>query len=178
MELYRHNQNAEFAGELFHPYIHMVYGICYKYLEDYDEASDALMQIFENMLQDLLQHEIKDFKNWLYMVSKNHCLKVIRRRKQHQRFIKSRNQTVSIMETEDQMALWIDGTEKYKEDELKKAISELKPKQKQCIEMFYMEGKSYKEIVEKTGFDLKEVKSYIQNGKRNLSIKLEHLKDL
>ena len=48
----------------------------------------------------------------------------------------------------------------------------LNPEQKQTVELFYLQEKSYKEIVDQTGFSMNDVKSYIQNGKRNLKIML------
>jgi RNA polymerase sigma factor (sigma-70 family) len=53
---------------------------------------------------------------------------------------------------------------------LKKCIDQLKDEQKECIKLFYLEEKCYQEIAESTSYELKKVKSYIQNGKRNLRI--------
>ena len=51
---------------------------------------------------------------------------------------------------------------------LKEGIGELKDEQRECIELFYLKECSYAEVASMTGFSLKEVKSHIQNGKRNL----------
>ena len=56
---------------------------------------------------------------------------------------------------------------------LEKCIEELQDEQKQCVELFYIRKKPYQTIVESTGFEMKKVKSYIQNGKRNLKICME-----
>lgn len=58
-------------------------------------------------------------------------------------------------------------------DALEIALKELKADQKTCVELFYLKHMSYGDIVDVTGYDLKKVKSYIQNGKRNLKLKLE-----
>jgi len=56
---------------------------------------------------------------------------------------------------------------------LKEAMTSLNREQGLCVTLFYLEEKSYKEVVEITGFSSNQVKSYIQNGKRNLKLYLE-----
>jgi RNA polymerase sigma-70 factor (ECF subfamily) len=58
-------------------------------------------------------------------------------------------------------------------DLLEEAIQELSEEQKLCVNLFYLQKKSYQQITDRTGFTLMQVKSYIQNGKRNLKIILE-----
>lgn len=166
-------------GRLFDPYVHLVFGVCMKYLGNEDESKDAVMQIFENILKDLRTHNIENFKNWLYRVSKNHCLKIIRRRKQDKRYvdITKYESPNKFMDFENQVAQHIDGTELKRTQYLKDAISNLKEDQRKCIELFYFEDKSYKDIVDITGFPMSKVKSYVQNGKRNLYLKLSKLKE-
>jgi len=175
---YQNSGIVSIPGILFDPYVHLVFGICMKYLEDEDESKDAVMHIFENVVKDLKTHNIDNFKNWLYKVSKNHCLKVIRRRKQDKRYFDITKGEVSpnFMDFEDRMSLLIDGDETKKKSYLNDAIEGLSDDQKKCILLFYFEDKSYKEIVDITGFPLSKVKSYVQNGKRNLYNKLRKYK--
>jgi len=56
--------------------------------------------------------------------------------------------------------------------QLPNAISNLNTEQRLCINLFYLKEKCYEEISMQTGYSLKQVKSYIQNGKRNLKIYL------
>ncbi len=174
---YRESENIAFIGELFDPYIHLIYGLCMKYLKNEEESNDAVMQIFENSLNDLKTQEIKNFKNWIYIVSKNYCLKIIRRQKQNLKYIDASkaNNSIRFMEIEDDLNLIIDDTLNKKNEALYNAIKQLKGPQRECIELFYLQEKSYKEVVEITGFEMKKVKSYVQNGKRNLRIKLNDL---
>ena len=67
----------------------------------------------------------------------------------------------------------IDREEHSLEEALKECIEQLKAEQKQCIEMFYYQKQCYQEIAEQLGMNEKKVKSYLQNGKRNLKICLE-----
>jgi len=172
---YRETGDPAFVGELFDPYVHLVFGLCMKYLHDEDDSKDAVMQIFENILRDLKSHDVRSFKSWLYMVSKNHCLKQKRREKQNQKYVDAGKAEKSLpdMEIEAALAHTIDQVDRKKNDALHRAVEQLKGPQQQCIELVYLQEKSYKEVVEMTGFEMKKVKSYVQNGKRNLKIMLK-----
>ena len=172
---YKNTENKLFIGILYKRYSHLVLGLSLKYLKNEDEAKDAVMQIFEKLFKDLLKHQVEFFKSWLYTYSKNFCLMIIRTRQSKlKKEIELENNADLFMETESGLHL-----NKAEEKEkqfvaLENAINDLKDEQKKCIDLFYLKEKSYVEIVEITGFSINEVKSYIQNGKRNLKIKLEN----
>lgn len=174
IRLYRRTGDSAYAGDLYERYVHLVYGVCMKYLKNEEDSKDAVMQIFEKLLIELKIHEVSNFKSWLHVLAKNHCLMWLRSaRVRHEKSILS-YEVSDDMETGDRLHL---GSE---EDNLEgnlalleKGIQVLPAEQKQCIELFYLQQKCYKEIAELTGYDLKKVKSYIQNGKRNLKIYLE-----
>lgn len=166
---YKKNEDNSFIGILYERYAHLVLGLCIKYLEDEEEAHDAVNNIFEKLMIDLKKHEINHFKSWLYMVSKNHCLMIIRQKKSlHQK--EEIRQTFTLQSQ-------IPEEEKIEQEVkllvLEEAIQQLKEEQKICIEMFYIKEMSYRQIEELTDFTGKQVKSYIQNGKRNLKILLK-----
>lgn len=171
---YKATKNNVFVGILYKRYSHLVLGLSLKYLKDVDEAKDAVMQIFEKLLSDLLKHNIEYFKSWLYTLSKNHCLMILRTKQSRlKKEIDLQVNADSFMETESSLH---PNTSEEKEKQytlLEKAIDELNEDQKKCIELFYLKEKSYNQIVDLTGYSLNEVKSFIQNGKRNLKIKLE-----
>lgn len=172
---YKNTENKLFIGILYKRYSHLVLGLSLKYLKNEDEAKDAVMQIFEKLFKDLLKHQVEFFKSWLYTYSKNFCLMIIRTRQSKlKKEIELENNADLFMETESGLHL-----NKAEEKEkqfvaLENAINDLKDEQKKCIDLFYLKEKSYVEIAEITGFTINEVKSYIQNGKRNLKIKLEN----
>ncbi|MBI3520496.1 MAG: sigma-70 family RNA polymerase sigma factor [Bacteroidetes bacterium] len=171
---YKNSQNNVLVGVLYKRYAHLVLGLSLKYLKDEDEAKDAVMQIFEKLLSDLLKHNIDYFKSWLYTMSKNHCLMIIRSKQSRlKKEIDLQIHADSFMETETDLHLNKTGEKEKQYTLLEKAINELNEDQKRCIELFYLKEKSYNEIVEITGYSMNEVKSFIQNGKRNLKIKLE-----
>jgi len=161
------------VGLLYERYGHLVLGLCIKYLKNKDEAQDAVIQIFTGLLKDLKKHKIEFFKSWLYVYSKNFCLMELRKR---QSMLKKELELIDnahlIMDYSNPEHL----NEKEKQISImEQALELLNIEQKKCIDLFYLKNKSYVEIVDITGFTANEVKSHIQNGKRNLKIKMEIL---
>lgn len=164
--------SLDVLGELYARYMHLVYGVALKYLGDRNDAQDAVMQIFEKLITDLPRHEVQNFKSWLYVLTKNHCLMEIRSRKSAGNRLEGLKIEQEFMESEDEMHP-IDREDRSMEDALKECMEKLKAEQKQCIELFYYQKLCYQEIAEKLHLEEKKVKSHLQNGKRNLKICLE-----
>ena len=173
VNLYKQSFNTEIIGELYKRYNHIVYGVALKYLKDTDFAQDALLDIFNKLFEQLIKYKIDDFKNWLLTVTRNHCLKQLKEiaRSAPLDYAETHFLSVDFMENEHELDLHIQKENQLKD--LEHALTALKPEQKKCISLFYLEDKSYQEISENTGFSIKMVKSYIQNGKRNLQILME-----
>lgn len=166
---YKKSKDPRFVGELYNRYLHLVTGACMKYLKHQEDAKDASMDIFEELLVKLLVHEISNFKSWLYSLTRNHCLMKIRKVKNITEVdIQDEKIENRFMEKPDFEHL-IDESSSETE-RLQSAIANLKDNQRLCIELFYLQEMSYKQVSEKTGLDLKQVKSNIQNGKRNLQL--------
>lgn len=175
IEKYRNSNDMEYIGALFNRYTTLVYGVCMKYLKDEDLAKDATLQIFENLISSLKKHHIENFKSWLHTTVRNHCLMDLRKKSNmpSTSFDVMQEHTPNSVEKEDFSHL----DEKFEKEKdlvlLEKAILDLKEEQKLCVELFYLKDKSYTEIADITGYNLNQVKSYIQNGKRNLKIIME-----
>jgi RNA polymerase sigma-70 factor (ECF subfamily) len=175
----RYKQSGEvyYAGVLFLRYTHLILGICLKYFKNEEDSKDAVMDIFEQITVALMKHEVANFKSWLHTLTRNHCLMKLRK-PEVRRMI-----TQDVAEVDEDLFMEKAGDEHpINEDEreeqlrhLPAALSQLNAEQKACIEMFYLQGKSYQEVAEATGYSLNQVKSYIQNGKRNLKIVLSRL---
>jgi len=167
---YKKQGDTNLVGELYKRYSHLVYGVCLKYLKNEEEAKDAAIQIFENLMKDLKKHEVSNFKSWLHSVSKNHCLMFLRKQ---QTKLKKVNEYEAVYQHEEVFeAPFSVNEDLVKEDlltDLERAITLLKEEQQICIQLFFLEEKCYNEVADITGFSLKQVKSYIQNGKRNLA---------
>ncbi len=168
LELYYADKNQEWIGILLERYTLLLLGVCMKYLKDESEARDCVQQIFLKVLTEVGKYRIEYFKSWLYMVAKNHCLMRLRDRGAKGAKELS-DHHVAIAETDKQDLIANEKT--Y--DLLEEALNELSEEQRQCVILFYLKKNSYQQITGKTGFSLMQVKSYIQNGKRNLKILLD-----
>jgi RNA polymerase sigma-70 factor (ECF subfamily) len=167
-------RDMEVLGELYSRYMHLVYGVCLKYFKEREKSQDAVIQLFEKIVIEIDKHEIRNFKSWLYVVTKNHCLMELRKTKPGKTMlISEENELAVFMENEPELHPIDREQEEINEQALNDCIERLKEEQKKCIRLFYFEGKSYREICVILKQDEKKVKSFIQNGKRNLKICLE-----
>lgn len=169
MERYRHSGDALTATAIFQRYSDLIYGVCLKYLKDPEEASDALMDIYGELMEKLKRHEIGNVKGWLYTLTKNHCLMKLRRSKH----FKATEFPEQFMHSEEEAHL--NGMMEKEENlqRLESCLKELPDEQKRAVELFYLKNKCYKEIEELTGMDWNSVRSYLQNGRRNLKLCME-----
>ena len=160
-------------GLLFKRYTHLVFGVCLKYLKDEDESKDAVMQVFEKLVTDLKKYPVENFKSWLHTVAKNHCLMQLRSQKgRHFQSFPGDEEGLEIVESYTALHPGNEGKEE-KLVLMEKAIQALNDEQRTCVQLFFLEEMSYQEVSLKTGYSLLQVKSYIQNGKRNLRIFME-----
>ena len=172
---FRSGGDPEVLGELYSRYMHLVYGVCLKYLKVREESQDAVMQIFEKLIIEIPKHNIENFRSWLHVVTKNYCLMQLRSDKsQSERISEWINDHDVFMETvTDLHPLDEDNDSKVVDRALEDCIERLKEEQKKCIRQFYFENKCYNEISADLDMDVRKVKSYLQNGKRNLKLCLE-----
>ena len=164
------DHDNEWLGVLLQRYTLLLLGVSMKYLKNEEEAKDSVQQIFLKVIQELQKYKVEYFKSWLYMVAKNHCL--MRIREKQGKITSEINDRISIRPEEDadrQALLQNDHTL----DLMESALKELNPEQQQCVTLFYLQKKSYQEVSDETGYSMLQVKSYIQNGKRNLKILIE-----
>ena len=172
---FKKTRDNHYIGVLFDRYAHLVYGLSAKYFTKDDDRKEVVMQVFDKLFESLLQFEIANFKAWLYSVARNHCLMMLKNEQTTMGEESLKKIQEEFMENEGdlyQYAITRDQTE----EKLKEKIMLLNSEQRICIEWFYLKDKSYKEIATLTGFDEGKVKSYIQNGKRNLKLMLESVK--
>jgi RNA polymerase sigma factor (sigma-70 family) len=162
------DKDNEWLGILLQRYTLLLLGVCMKYLKDQEQAKDAVQQVFLKVITELHKYKVDYFKSWLYMVAKNHCLMKLRDKGKYPIEINER-----IMATPDEA----EGTQSFIEKDIEltnlaAALQQLNREQQECLTLFYLNKKSYGEIVTQTGYTLLQVKSHIQNGKRNLKIML------
>jgi RNA polymerase sigma-70 factor (ECF subfamily) len=169
---YASTGNMQVLGILFKRHSLLCFTVCMKYLKDEMAAEDAVMQVFEKLINDLRKHEVQNFRSWLHSVCRNHCLMELRKPQlltalqteednNEERFMES---ALLLHPTEDKQIL------EEKLQTMEQVLTELNAAQASCLRLFYLEGKSYEDITKQLGLTLNEVKSHIQNGKRNLKI--------
>ncbi|OQP62440.1 RNA polymerase subunit sigma-70 [Niastella vici] len=169
VNLFRTSGNMEALAVLFQRYMDLLYGVCLKYLKQPEAAKDAVMQIFEELVAKLPKHEVDNFKSWLYTLAKNYCLMQLRTPKN----LKTTEFKVESMQLEEEAHL--NGIQLKEENlqKLERCLQTLSTEQKKAVELFYLQNKCYKEIADVTGIEWNKVRSFIQNGRRNLKICME-----
>jgi len=172
--LYKESEDLTVLGELYQRYMELVYGVCLKYFKEPEAAKDGVMMIFEELVSKLKKHEVENFRGWVHQVAKNHCLMRLRSPKN----LKTVEFNTDLVQYEENVHLngVLEKEENFKK--LEHCMGTLTGDQQQAIRLFYLEEKCYNEIVEITGRDWNQVRSFIQNGRRNLKICMEKVESL
>lgn len=165
LQHYLQTDDNDWLGALLERYTLLLFGVCMKYLGNEADARDAVQQIFLKIIQELRKYPVDYFKSWVYKIAKNYCLTQLRDKKNKKTEELPEHHVTTAWQTThyDGEA----GTELPVEI-LKTALTELNEEQRQCVTLFYLEKKSYQQIATSTNYSFMQVKSYIQNGKRNL----------
>lgn len=168
LDRYRADGNTQWLGLLLSRYTLLLFGVSMKYLKNEDEAKDAVQAVFLKALTEIPKYQVTYFKSWLYMIARNHCLMQLRRKG----LVRSLDELrIDIGDNNTEPWQWQDKEKLL--NSMDEAVNELNTEQKTCITMFYLQKQSYQEIADVTGFSVSQVKSHIQNGKRNLRITLQ-----
>jgi RNA polymerase sigma-70 factor (ECF subfamily) len=167
---YKATKDRELLGIALQRYTMLLLGVGMKYLKDRLQAEDAVQAVFLKVITSLPQEDILNFKGWLYILMRNHCLQLLRDKNRFTAEIDSNSIADEPTDKDEQLKL------EYTLEQMQAAIQQLATDQKVCVIGFYLQKKSYQQIMEETGFTFAQVKSYIQNGKRNLKIALERKK--
>ena len=166
LENFYKDLDNKWLGILLPRYTLLLLGVCMKYLKNEEDSRDCVQQIFLKVINELHKYKVEYFKSWIYMIAKNHCLMKLRGNKNYQVELNDR----AIPHDE----ISIDKNDLIEKDRLlqkmQEALKQLNPEQQQCVNLFYLQKKSYSEIAEITGFSMLQVKSNLQNGKRNLKL--------
>lgn len=167
--LYKQSGDLAVLGELYQRYMELVYGVCLKYFKETERAKDSVMLIFEELVTKLKKHEVENFRAWLHQLTKNHCLMQLRTPKN----LKTVEFKVEIVQSEENVHLNGELEKEENFEKLEYCLTTLTSEQQQVIRLFYLENKCYNEIVAITGHEWNQVRSFIQNGRRNLKICME-----
>lgn len=173
LDLYKKNKDTKWLGFLFERYALLVFGVCMKYLKQVNDAQDATQHVFEKAFSEIQKYEVVYFKSWIYSIAKNHCLMQLRGKGHQPVLLESFPEDIFERTDSQKSVIQNENWLEQQSAELNQALQEISHDQKICIELFYFQKLSYKEIEQKTGYSFQQVKSHIQNGKRNLRIILE-----
>lgn len=163
------DKDNQWLGILLQRYTLLLLGVCMKYLKNEEEAKDGVQQVFLKAITELHKYKVDYFKSWIYMVAKNHCLMKLRHKDRYS--VEINEQLLATPEEADNKNRHLQKEQTLSDMEW--AMQQINKEQQQCLTLFYLQKKSYQEITAETGFSMLQVKSYIQNGKRNLKIMLE-----
>lgn len=173
LEKYSKEHNNVWLGVLLDRYLHLIFGVCMKYLKNEENAKDSAQQICLEVLKTLPRHQVIYFKSWLYRVARNHCLMELRRSGRINTLpLSEKNEAEDPGEQNNKAELM---TIEVKENHLHQALEQLSDAQRKCVDLFYLQNKTYQGVSAETGFSLMQVKSYIQNGKRNLKTIIQRM---
>ena len=172
LERFYTDKDNQWLGILLQRYTMLLLGVCMKYLKNEEDAKDSVQQVFLKAIAELHKYKVDYFKSWIYMVAKNHCLMKLRDR-QGKTPAMLNEQTLALEEEPVSRQSHLDKDRML--DAMTRAIDELNDEQKQCVTLFYLDKRSYNQIADATGYSMMQVKSYIQNGKRNLKIVVERI---
>ncbi len=167
---FKQSGDISYLSTLYQRYMDLVFGVCLKYFKDAERSKDAVMDIFEELNHKLKQHEVDNFKGWLHVLARNYCLMQLRSPKN----MKTTVFNPAFMQSEQNTHLNSEHLEKEENfKKLEQCLKVLPQEQRQTVELFYLQNKCYNEIAAITGYDWNKVRSYIQNGRRNLKLCME-----
>jgi RNA polymerase sigma factor (sigma-70 family) len=170
---YKSSNDLQYVSTLYQRYMDLVFGVCLKYFKEGERSKDAVMDIYEELCKKLKLHEVDNFKGWLHVLARNYCLMQLR----SPRNIKTTEFNADFMQSNQITHLENGVLEKEENFKiLEDCMGQLTAEQKQSIELFFLQKKCYTEIADITGYEWNKVRSYIQNGKRNLKICMEEKK--
>lgn len=165
LDAFKRTRDNSHLGILYDRYIEMIYGVGLKYLKNETEAEDATMSIYTELEEKILSHDISNFRGWLYVLARNYCLMLLRKKKKE--IIGEWKEEV--MHLGEEMHPINEATRKdHQTQALQDCLDGLKEKQKTCIELFYYQDYSYKEIATMKNESVGSIRSAIQNGRRML----------
>ncbi len=170
LQRYYNENDNEWLGILLQRYTMLLLGVCMKYLKNEEDAKDSVQQVFLKVINDLPKYKVEYFKSWLYMVAKNHCLMRLRDKGKYNVEI---NEQVLAAADEPGNSAAIE--KEYHLSTMEQALQLLNEEQKVCVSLFYLQKQTYQQIAGSTGFSTMQVKSYIQNGKRNLKLQMQRM---
>ena len=141
--------------ELMIRYERQIYRVCYRFVENPDDARDLAQEVFIKAFEHLPTFRRESsLKTWLYRIAMNHCINHV---KKHQR------EFVEVTETTGRVDPSVQSDMEMREQQarFRRLIQRLPPKQKAILEMRVHEQLSYEEIARMSGRSISTIKASV-----------------
>lgn len=168
VELFRTTGHNEYFERLYELCRKKVYARCLQLLRNSTEAEDVTHEVFLRAFEKFSSLKGGNFSGWVSKIACNLCLNRIRDGITHRRLLEE-----SQLETKALQPASVE-RETIQAEYMRIAhgiIQELQPEQRKVLLLKYLEGLSYREIEQITGYDGNQVRSYLQNARRNFQLR-------
>jgi RNA polymerase sigma-70 factor (ECF subfamily) len=155
---YKTEKSDACLNELWKRYSHLIKAAAMKYVKDREAAKDIEQQVMQKIVELPSDYSIEKFAAWIGVVVRNAALMSLREEKR----MSTLSQELRTHEEDDEKVIDEDI------ERMEKKLTLLNKAQQMCLRLFYLEDKSYREVGIISGYSQDEVKSHIQNGKRNM----------
>jgi RNA polymerase sigma-70 factor (ECF subfamily) len=154
VERYLAGDTAAF-DEIMVRYERQIYRICYRFVENREDAMDLAQDVFIKAFEHLATFRRESsLKTWLYRIAMNHCIN--HRKKHSQEFVEVTEYTGSVhSRVQDQLE------EREQREHFRRLVKLLPPKQKAILELRINEQLSYEEIAKISGRSISTIKASV-----------------
>ena len=165
---YLKTNDLSYLLELYRPYMHLVYGLAFKYVKDPKQSQEIVYCIFKKLIKDIKRQEVRVFGNWLYNLSLDFC------KQWRDRGRTESDQIVALGgSTQTPVEFYDDKDDDSFEEEISSMEDEvmrIKSQQEKCSQLFFKEQRCFQEIADITGWEVSEIKYHVKNAKRKTNI--------
>lgn len=155
--------------ELVERHKRMVYAIAWSHLGNADICEDAAQETFIKAFRYLgALRDVEKFPAWLSQIARNVSLTILRKRKKElENLNRWRVEQPALAEEP------ISNSDESLKEMLGRTLSELAPQHRECLVLFYLEGKSVSETALALGLSEEAVKTRLHRARKALRGKLE-----
>ena len=141
--------------ELMIRYERQIYRVCYRFVENRDDAKDLAQEVFIKVFEHLPAFRRESsLKTWLYRIAMNHCINHVK---------KNSREFVEVTETIGSTgpSIHAEMEDRERRDYLRRLVKRLPPKQKAILELRIHEQLSYEEIAKISGRSVSTIKASV-----------------
>lgn len=169
---YLSTQRSHYFDTLYKRYSKKIYGKCISLLKDEEMAQDAMQDIFMKILLNLSKFSEKSrFSTWVYSITYNYCIDLLRRKKKQKTvIIEDGNAIEDVVEDVNDSFLL-----ETKVNRLKVVLEKIPQGDKMILLMKYQDSMSIKEIGSMLDKSESAIKMKIKRAKHKFKLQYEVL---